>query len=313
MGRRKKGDPISGWLILDKDIGMTSTQALGKARRILNAQKAGHAGTLDPLATGILPLAFGEATKTVPYMQDATKVYTFTIAWGAATNTDDLEGEVIETSDIRPDKNSILEALKSYEGVIDQIPPKFSAIKIDGQRAYALARKGEDVKIEPRKVTIYDLSLIEHDTDTATFECECSKGTYIRSLARDIGQDLGCFGHISMLKRLSVGVFCEKDAISLDELQKIVHSASPTEALLPVEASLDDIPALFLNDDEASRLRNGQSVVLFSKDGQNRMHAAGLDSKVEKNTVILTRNDDKPIALAEVTGAEVKPIRVLNV
>jgi len=312
MGKRKKGNPLNGWLILDKPLGLTSTQALGKARRILDAQKAGHAGTLDPLATGILPLAFGEATKTIPFVQDAEKVYRFRVKWGEATNTDDTEGEVIETSDHRPSKEDILNLLPSYTGIIQQIPPQFSAIKVDGQRAYALARKGEDVEIQSRKVTIYTLDLIEINEDSAVFECECAKGTYVRSLARDMGQDLGCFGHITELRRLAVGFFDESEAISLDELQKMVHDAPPEEALLPVEAPLDDIPALYLTESEANRLRHGQSVVLFSKDGQNRLNAAGLDPHSDNGTV-LARTEAKPVALVELNGVEVKPVRVLNV
>ena len=313
MGRRKKGDPINGWLILDKPLEMSSTQALAKARYILNARKAGHAGTLDPMATGVLPLAFGEATKTVAFMQDASKTYRFTVTWGVQTNTDDTEGEAIETSDLRPSEDDIIDLLQNYQGVISQTPPQFSAIKIDGQRAYAMARKGEDVKIASREVTIYDLELTEYSDDYAIFECECSKGTYVRSLARDMGRDLGCFGHISELRRIAVGVFDENDAISLDELSEMMHSAPEHEVLLPVEAPLDDIPALFMTDDEALRLRSGQSVVLFSKDGQNRMNAAGLDATKEKETIVLTLSDHKPICLAEVTGAEIKPKRVLNI
>lgn len=315
MARRgkNKGTPLNGWLILDKPEGLTSTQALGKARRILDARKVGHAGTLDPLATGVLPLAFGEATKTVPYMQDASKTYEFTVTWGAETNTDDCEGEITQTSDTRPKESDILQALSSFQGEIEQTPPQYSAIKIDGQRAYKLARAGEDVDIPPRKVFVYDLQVISLSMEEVTFTCTCSKGTYIRSIARDLGRKLECLGHISQLRRTAVGIFDENAAISLDELQEIVHSATPTEALLPVEAPLDDIPALFLTEPEASRLRHGQSIVLFSKDAQNRMNAAGLDAKREKNTVVLVRTDHKPVGLAEISGAEVKPVRILNV
>lgn len=313
MGRsRKKGNPVNGWLVLDKPLGLSSTQALSKARYLLNARKAGHAGTLDPLATGVLPLAFGEATKTVPYCQDAAKTYEFTVKWGAATNTDDSEGEIIERSATRPSKEDVLAVMQNYIGQIAQVPPQFSAIKIDGQRAYALARKGEDVEIAARDITVYRLDLLSFSAEQAEFECYCSKGTYIRSLARDIGRELGCLGHIIQLRRTAVGQFDEKSAISLDELEKMVQSAPIEDVLLPVEAPLDDIPALVLTDSEATRLKNGQSVALFSKDGQTRMQQAGLDPK-SANSTILVRTHRKPIALANIKGVEVSPVRVLNV
>ena len=312
MNKPKKGNAVNGWIILDKDIGITSTQVLGKVRHILNARKAGHAGTLDPLATGVLPLAFGEATKTVPFMQNAKKSYTFTITFGAETNTDDLEGEITNTSPARPDKETLLNVLANYTGEIEQTPPQFSAVKIDGERAHKLARQGKDVKIEPRSVYVYSLNLLSFDGETAGLECDCSKGTYIRSLARDIGRDLGCFGHISQLRRTAVGFFGEKQAISLDELQKMVQDAPIEDFLLPVEAPLDDIPALNLTDSEAFRLRNGRSVMLFSKDGQSRMHAAGLDLKNDNGTV-LARTGNKPVALVSLKGVKMKPVRVLNV
>lgn len=313
MGRtRKKGNPVNGWLVLDKPEGISSTQALGKARHLLNARKAGHAGTLDPLATGILPLAFGEATKTVPYCQDAEKTYQFTVKWGASTNTDDSEGEITKTSDARPTKEQLLAVMQNYTGQIEQVPPQFSAIKIDGQRAYALARKGEDVEIDARKVIVYQLDLLSFSEGEARFECQCSKGTYIRSLARDMGDDLGCFGHIIQLRRTAVGSFDEKSAISLDKLQEMIETAPVEDVLLPVEAPLDDIPALILTDSEAMRLKNGQSVALFSKDGQSRLQNAGLDPKTADST-ILVRTHRKPIALAHVKGVEVSPIRILNI
>tara|TARA_B100000686_G_C16768674_1_gene963547 strand:+ start:718 stop:1653 length:936 start_codon:yes stop_codon:yes gene_type:complete len=311
MGR-KKGLPINGWLILDKPLEMSSTQALSKARYILNARKAGHAGTLDPAATGVLPLAFGEATKTVSYFQAATKTYRFTARWGAATNTDDAEGEFIQTSDSRPSEEQVQEAARTLTGEISQVPPQYSAIKVKGERAYALARKGEDVKLSARKVFVLDLRLLSHTGEESEFECHCSKGTYIRSLARDMGESMGCFGHVTALRRTAVGQFTENDAFSLDELEKIVQSAPTENVLLPVEAPLDDIPALYITDNEASRLKNGQSVVLFSKDGQRRMKDAGLDPKSANDTV-LARTYKKPIALVDIKGVEMKPVRVLNV
>ncbi len=312
MGRsRKKGNPVNGWLVLDKPEGITSTQALSKARYLLNAKKAGHAGTLDPSATGILPLAFGEGTKTIPYCQDAEKTYQFTVKWGSATNTDDAEGEIIQASEKRPTKDELLKVMQRYVGQIEQVPPQFSAIKIDGQRAYALARKGEEVEISARSVIVYELNLLSFSEDQAMFECQCSKGTYIRSLARDMGEDLGCFGHIIQLRRTAVGLFDEKSAISLDKLEQMLETAPIEDVLLPVEAPLDDIPALVLTDSEAARLKNGQSVALFSKDGQNRLQCAGLDPKTADNTV-LVRTVRKPVALAHVKGVEVSPVRILN-
>ena len=217
--RKKKGRPISGWVILDKPVGIGSTQCVGKIKWLYQAAKAGHAGTLDPLASGMLPLALGEATRTVPYIMDGQKTYRFTVTWGAETNTDDLEGEVVNTSDNRPTKEAILSLLPNYTGEIEQVPPKFSAIKIDGERAYKLAREGEEVQIDARQVEIETLELIEATENTATFETLCGKGTYVRSLARDFGRDLDCYGHITELRRVSVGPFLEEDLVSLEKLK----------------------------------------------------------------------------------------------
>ena len=217
MGRRrKKGLPINGWINLHKPLGITSTQAVGKVRRALNAQKVGHGGTLDPLAEGILPIALGEATKTVNFAMDAMKTYIFEVTWGEQRSTDDDEGEVVQSSDKRPTLDEINSTLAKYIGDIQQTPPQFSAIKVDGERAYDIARDGDVADIKSREVYIEALGVIEHTDDKTTFECHCGKGTYIRSLARDMGQDLECFGYISALKRTKVGVFTLDDAISLD-------------------------------------------------------------------------------------------------
>ncbi|HCS22993.1 MAG TPA: tRNA pseudouridine(55) synthase TruB, partial [Rhodospirillaceae bacterium] len=248
MARNKKGVPVHGWLNLDKPLGLTSTQAIGRVRRLTNAQKLGHAGTLDPLATGILPIALGEATKTIPYAQDADKVYRFTVQWGAATNTDDKEGEVIATSDKRPARADIEALLPRFTGDILQTPPQFSAIKLDGERAYDLARAGQAVDIKPRPVTVFSLEITEATENEAVFEMECSKGTYVRAVARDMGQLLGCYGHVTALRRLAVGGFTEENAISLDVFEKMVQSAPADQVLLPVETVLDDIPALAMTD-----------------------------------------------------------------
>jgi tRNA pseudouridine55 synthase len=309
MGRKTKGTPINGWLNIDKPQGMTSTQVIGRVRRILNAQKLGHAGTLDPLATGILPIALGEATKTIQFAQDHDKIYRFTIQWGAATNTDDMEGEIIATSPNRPSEAEILALIPQFIGDVQQVPPKFSAIKVNGERAYALSRAGEDVILESRIVSIYDLVLINTTADTAELEMNCGKGTYVRSLARDMGEILGCFGHISSLRRLSVGKFSENNAISLDELELIVQSSDPDRYLMPVETVLDDIPAFALTDPEISRIKNGQSIRLLSRSDADRLSMAGID---EMTGVILAIGDNKPIALLERDGIELHPVRLFN-
>jgi tRNA pseudouridine55 synthase len=217
MGRRKKGRPVSGWVCLDKPYDLGSTQAVGRVRRLFDAQKAGHAGTLDPLATGILPIALGEATKTVPFMMDADKGYSFTIAWGANTTTQDREGAITERSDVRPSQEAAAEALKSFVGEIQQIPPAYSAIKIDGERAYDLARQGETVELQPRTVRIFEARLTEApDVDHACIEIACGKGTYVRAIARDLAAMLGACGHVADLRRTRVGPFDSRNAISME-------------------------------------------------------------------------------------------------
>ncbi len=334
MARRKKGDPVSGWINLDKDTELGSTQAVGKIRRLLNAQKAGHAGTLDPLASGILPIALGEATKTIPYIQDALKTYKFTVAWGAQTSTDDLEGEIIQRSDSRPGIEDIRAILENYIGEIEQTPPQFSAIKIDGQRAYDLARAGETAAIKPRRVylkslninchpegeCLKDLSSPDQDPsaqalqddkmDETSFVMTCGKGTYVRSLARDMGLALGCFGHITKLRRTAVGPFTEKNAISLANLEQMSDIAARMEALLPLESALDDIPALALKAEETASLRNGQVLNFISRPDFERLSKAGL-GKQEPQTALALFNG-APVALVENKGPEIKPVRVLN-
>jgi tRNA pseudouridine55 synthase len=309
MARNKKGVPVHGWLNLDKPIGMTSTQALGRVRRILNAQKLGHAGTLDPLATGILPIALGEATKTIPYAQDADKVYRFTVQWGEARDTDDCEGDVTDTSPNRPARAEIEALIPRFVGDIEQTPPRFSAIKIDGQRAYDLARAGEAVEIKSRTVSVYTLNLLETTDDTAIFELECGKGTYVRSIARDMGQILGCFGHVSALRRLAVGGFTEEDAISLDVFEKMMQSATPDQVLHPVETVLDDIPALAMTDAEISRIRQGQTLKFISRPDYDRLTVAGVDDMTD---LVLAVGDNKPLALLQKNGIELHPIKVFN-
>ncbi len=314
MARRKKGDKINGWVNLDKPIDMTSTQAMAKVRRILNAQKAGHAGTLDPLATGILPIALGEATKTIPFAQDAFKTYEFTVSWGEQRSTDDREGEMIARSDHRPARADIDAILPHYVGEIEQVPPKFSAIKIDGQRAYDLARDGQDVALKSRVVFVEMLTLLDSDEHTATFRMTCGKGTYVRSLARDMGIALGTFGYVSALRRTAVGGFTDKNAICLEKLEEIVNSAASGEgslddALLPLETVLDDIPALALKEGELSKLRNGQVVSFVAKPDFERIKALGLES----DQTAIAMFQGQAVALVERQGPNIKPIRVFNI
>ncbi len=306
MGRRRKGDKVDGWINLDKPPGMTSTQAVGKIRRIMNAQKVGHAGTLDPLATGILPIALGEATKTVPFAQDRLKTYVFTVQWGEQRDTDDGEGDVIETSDNRPTKEQIESILDKYTGNIEQTPPKFSAIKVDGKRAYDLARAGEDVELKSRIVYIESLQLIDTRTDEADFEVICGKGTYIRSLARDMALELGTCGYIKALRRTKVGPFHEDNAISLDKLEELDDIAA---ALLPLETALDDIPALAIKEAEMAKLKNGQALSFIAKPDFKRLEETGL---AISDQTALALYKGKPIALVEIRGPEVKPVKVLN-
>ncbi|HAT36676.1 MAG TPA: tRNA pseudouridine(55) synthase TruB, partial [Rhodospirillaceae bacterium] len=245
MGRRnRKGDPVHGWFVIDKPEGITSTKTVAIVKRLANAAKAGHGGTLDPMATGILPIALGEATKTLPYVVDNTKEYEFIVEWGTASSTDDREGEVVASSGNRPTQSEIEGVLSSFIGTIEQVPPAFSAIKIGGRRAYDLARKGEEVTLAPRSVEIFELTLVEiPDSDHAVFRVVSGPGAYMRALARDLAVALGTVGHLIKLRRTRVGPFSLSDAISLDELDGFGHIAAVLECLLPIETALDDIPA----------------------------------------------------------------------
>ncbi|MEM7650961.1 MAG: tRNA pseudouridine(55) synthase TruB [Pseudomonadota bacterium] len=314
MGRRRKGEKINGWINLDKPLGLTSTQAMAKVRRFLNAQKAGHAGTLDPLASGILPIALGEATKTIPFAQDRLKTYEFTVTWGEQRDTDDSEGDVIESSNVRPTLKNIQSVLPEFIGEIEQVPPKFSAIKIDGQRAYDLARDGEEVELKSRRVFIKSLELLNAREHEADFTMICGKGTYVRSLARDMALKLGTFGYISALKRTKVGPFALNNAISLEKLEELYDSAAagagaPLGVLLPLETALDDIPALALKENELSDLRNGRQASFVSKPDFERLKRIGL----EDHDTAIAMFQDKPIALVEREGPNVKPVRVFNI
>lgn len=259
-GDRPKKRDVNGWIILDKGVGMTSTHAVAVVKRGLSAKKAGHAGTLDPLASGILPIALGEATKTVPFIMDGRKSYVFTVAWGAETNTDDTEGEVVERTDKVPEASDIEALLPRFTGSVQQVPPRFSAIKIQGERAYDLAREGEVVELQPRTVEIDRLALVHHDGNRSVIEADCGKGTYVRAIARDLGRALGCLGHIAALRRTRVGPFSESDAVTVDGL------GTDPAALRAVETALSDIPSIPVSRDMAGRLMRGQSIILRGRD-----------------------------------------------
>jgi tRNA pseudouridine55 synthase len=306
--RHKKRDKrdVHGWVILDKPVGMTSTHAVSLVKRQFNAKRAGHAGTLDPLASGALPIALGEATKTVPFVMDSRKLYRFTVRWGEERDTDDAEGRVVARSDQRPGRDAIIALLPSFTGTIDQVPPQYSAIKVDGERAYDLARDGERVELAARPVEIGRLELVEvRDPDHAVLEAECGKGTYVRSLARDLGRALGCFGHVSALRRAAVGPFGEKSMILLEQLEALCHRAASGEgsladALMPVETALDDIPALAVSGADAARLQRGQAVLLRGRDAPNFRGA------------VYVTVSGRLLALAELDRGEIVPKRVFN-
>ncbi len=310
MTRKKRGFPVNGWINLDKPEGLGSTQAVGKVRRLFDAQKVGHGGTLDPLATGILPIALGEATKTIPYCQDHIKIYSFTACWGEERNTDDAEGEVIATSDVRPSEAEIQVALPGITGEISQIPPQFSAIKVDGERAYDIARGGESVELGARVVYVEAFEIIDFNENSARFRVVCGKGTYIRSLVRDLARVLGTVGYVRDLRREAVGPLTLNNSISLEKLQELADSARLEEALLPVETVLADIPALALSTQEAARLKNGQVLTFIARPDIERLNAAGIDWKAG-DTALAVLNG-LPVALVSVEGPEIHPVRVLN-
>jgi tRNA pseudouridine55 synthase len=306
-GRSRRGMAIHGWLVLDKPEGMSSSQAVAAVRRRLDAAKAGHAGTLDPLATGVLPIALGEATKTVAWAMDGAKVYRFTLRWGEARDTDDTCGKLTAESPMRPDAAAIAAMLPRFIGRLAQRPPAFSALKVGGERAYALAREGEAVELAPRLVRIDALRLLDQaDPDHAEFEAVVGRGTYIRALARDLGEALGTHAHVCALRRLAVGRFTLAHAISLDNLAALGHSAAASEHLLPIETALDDIPALALTEAEAHRLRSGQVVTPLRPSDQERIERLG------NGTTVCATVGDKLVALAEIAAGGLRPVRVMN-
>lgn len=304
--------PINGWINLDKPAGLTSNDALIRVRTLLKAAKAGHGGTLDPLATGVLPIALGEATKILHYVTDTMKTYEFTITWGEERDTDDSEGQVTATSAIRPTPEQITAALPPFIGNIEQLPPRYSALKVNGERAYNLARGGVEFELKPRPVFIESLTLISTTNDTATLSCHCGKGTYVRAIARDLAEKLGTKGHISALRRTKVAGFNENDAISLDKLTELVANSAPTSVVLPIGAGLDDIPALQTTQAEAVRLKQGNAIELLSRVDVDRLTKAGLDPRVTDDTLALAIFNGEPLALLSATGPRLQPVRVFN-
>ncbi|HET7084033.1 MAG TPA: tRNA pseudouridine(55) synthase TruB [Rhizomicrobium sp.] len=311
MGRRKKGNPVHGWVILDKPQGMTSTQAVGAVRRIFDAQKAGHAGTLDPMATGILAIALGEATKTVPYAMDADKTYRFTASWGESRDSDDAEGKVTGTSGNRPTKDQIEALLPRFTGLLTQVPPAYSAIKVQGERAYDLARDGEEVVLEPRQVEVFEARLLDAGPDQASFEIRCGKGTYVRSWVRDLALALGTLGHVSALRRTQLGPWTEKDAAGLDTLTPFMHSPAAFGYLRPLSTALDGIPALAVSGPDTVRIRSGNPILIRANLFARMKDGFG-DGELQGQTVFLKDEDGSPVALAEIAEGELRPFRVFN-
>ena len=311
MGRRKKGNPVHGWVILDKPKGMTSTQAVAAVRRIFDAKKAGHAGTLDPMATGILAIALGEATKTVPYAMDADKTYRFTAAWGEARDSDDAEGAVTGTSDRRPARAEIEAMLPRFTGTLNQTPPAYSAIRVGGERAYDLAREGEEVVLAPRPVEVFEARLLDARPDRCEFEILCGKGTYVRSWVRDIALALGTLGHVSALRRTRLGSWDENSAVGLDTLTPFMHSPAAFGYLRPLSTALDGIPALAVSGPDTVRIRSGNPILIRS-DLFARMRKGFGDGELLGQTVFLKEEDGSPVALAEIAGGELRPFRVFN-
>lgn len=310
--RKRKGDPVHGWIALDKPLDVTSTQAVAIVKRLLNAQKAGHGGTLDPLASGILPIALGEATKTAQWAMDAEKEYVFTIEWGASTDTQDREGEVTARSEARPSRAAVEAALEAYVGEIEQVPPKYSAIKVDGQRAYDLAREGETFELESRPVTVHAAQITDMpDADHTEIRIVSGKGFYVRALARDLAFDLGCEGHISALRRTRVGSFTQETAITPDALEALGDTpAERRGALLPIETALAALPSVELGIDGAAAIRQGRAVRLLP----HALEAWRADSRAAREDRLAVGLDHgAAVALGEVRAGQFRPVRVFQV
>lgn len=308
MGRRKKGDIVDGWVCLDKPFEMGSTEAVSRIRRLFNAQKAGHAGTLDPLASGILPIALGEATKTVPMMMEAQKVYRFTINWGVSTDSVDREGEIIGRSDLRPTVDQVKAALPAFVGEIDQTPPRFSAIKVDGARAYDLARDGVEFELPSRRVTIHSAKVSDApDADHVEIVIRTGKGVYVRSLARDLAAALGAEGHVSALRRERVGPFSTENAVTLDSLEEMVHRGAASEGLLAVATALDDIPELAVTEQDAFSLRQGRPIVLLPRQVETLK-----DRLSDGSRTVSVFQGQTLVALCQLRAGRLEPDRVFN-
>lgn len=307
MGRRKRGQVVNGWVCLDKPLEMGSTEAVSVVRRLFDAQKAGHAGTLDPLATGILPIALGEATKTVPFMMDAEKVYRFTVTWGVSTDSVDAEGKEIARSDVRPPREAVEAALPTFVGEIEQVPPRFSAIKVDGQRAYDLAREGEAFELKARPVTIHEAAITASDTDSVEIRVRTGKGVYIRSLARDLAAMLGAEGHVTALRRERVGPFSTENAVTLDILREMVHRGAASEGLLPVATALDDIPDLAVTETDAFSLRQGRPILLLPRQIETLKARLAPGSRT-----VSAFEDGTLVALCQMRAGRLEPDRVFN-
>lgn len=298
MARKRKGRDISGWLVVDKPAGLTSTAVVNKVRWAFDAKKAGHAGTLDPEATGVLAVALGEATKTVPYITDALKAYEFTVRFGQATRTDDAEGEVIATSDLRPSDDEIKEALHQFVGDIQQVPPQFSAVMIDGERAYKRARDGEEMEIAARPLFVDELTLLDRpDPDHAVLMLVCGKGGYVRSIARDLGAALGCLGHVLRLRRVWSGPFEAEDGLSLEQVDALARTPELDGHLLPLEEGLADLQELTCTPESAAKLRNGNPAMVIA-------------SGVEYGDECWVSCDGVPVAVGRYKSGEVHPSRV---
>ncbi len=311
MARRKKGQPVHGWVILDKPAGMGSTQAVAAVRRIFDARKAGHAGTLDPMATGILAIALGEATKTVPFAMDADKTYRFTARWGEGRDSDDAEGRATGTSDVRPIAEAIEAMLPRFTGILSQVPPAYSAVRVGGSRAYDLAREGETVALEAREVEVFEARLLNTVQDSAEFEITCGKGTYVRSWVRDIAQALGTLGHVTALRRTRLGGWEEKDAVTLETLTPFMHSPAAFGYLKPLATALDGIPALAVSGSDTVRIRSGNPILIRSS-LYARMKDGFGEGDLTGQAVYLKEEDGSPVALAEIAGGELRPFRVFN-
>ena len=316
MSRRKKGEDVSGWIVLDKAEDITSTQAVSAVRRVFNAQKAGHSGTLDPLASGVLPIALGEATKTVPWLMETEKEYLFTIRWGVSTETQDREGKPTAQSEVRPSREAVAKALENFIGEIEQVPPQYSAVKVDGERAYDLARAGEEVELQARQVVVYEAEVASTEgADLVSIRVRCGKGFYIRALVRDLAAALGAEGHVWRLRRTAVGPFREAQSVTLDDLQVLGQKGAASERLNPVETALADIPALAINGEDAFKLRQGRPIVLLPhvmetlKPKFRDRIIAGQDA----SRAALALFQGKAVALGDVRAGRFKPTRVFHI